>query len=210
MLTFIGSVCAQQPDKDDDHRIFGVVPNYKTVNDPDQPVSAISTRQKFQLVMHYFDPFTWGFTALQAGIQQSGNSPKEYGQGLVGYSKRYGADFTDAFTNELFTVGVFPSLLHEDPRYFRRGSGGGLHRTGYAISRVLVARTDGGTHRLNYSEFLGNFTSGAISTAYYPQSQRSFSDVGSRAAFQIGYDAMFNVIKEFYPDIKRKLSKKPH
>jgi hypothetical protein len=197
------------PKKDeDDHRIFGVVPNYKTVNDPDQPVSAISTSQKFQLVLHYFDPFTWGFTALQAGIQQKANSPKEYKQGMLGYSKRYGADFTDAFTNELFTVGVFPALLREDPRYFRRGSGSGLRRTGYAISRVLVARTDAGTHRLNYSEFLGNFTSGAISTAYYPNSERGFSDIASRAVFQIGYDALFNIFKEFYPDVKKKFSKK--
>ena len=112
------------------------------------------------------------------------------------------------FTNELFTVGVFPVLLREDPRYFRRGSGSGLRRTGYAISRVLVARTDAGAHRLNYSEFLGNFTSGAISTAYYPNSERGFSDIASRAAFQIGYDALFNILKEFYPDIKKKFRKK--
>src|SRR5260370_27593062 len=145
---------------------------------------------------------------MQVGIQQMSNSPKEYKQGLMGYSKRYGADFTDAFTNELFTVGVFPALLREDPRYFRRGSGGGWRRTSYAISRVLVARSDAGKHRPNYSEFLGNFTSGAISTAYYPKSQRSFSDIAGRAGFQIGYDALFNIAKEFYPDIKRKLWKK--
>lgn len=211
----IGSSYAQteappEAKKDADQRIFGVVPNYKTVNDPDQPISSISTRQKFQLVLHYFDPFTYAFTAMQAGIQQSSNSPKEYKQGMLGYSKRYGADFTDAFTNELFTVGVFPALLREDPRYFRRGSGSALRRTGYAISRVLVARTDAGTYRLNYSEFLGNFTSGAISAAYYPKSERAFNDVATRAAFQIGYDALFNIAKEFYPDLKKKFRKKAH
>jgi len=215
VCTFIGSAYAQQeateskpsPEakKDDDQRIFGVVPNYKTVNDPDQPISSISTRQKFQLVLHYFDPFTYGFTALQAGIQQESNSPKEYRQGVLGYSKRYGADFTDAFTNELFTVGVFRALLREDPRYFRRGTGGAPRRTGYAISRVLVARTDAGTHRLNYSELLGNFTSGAISTAYYPKSERAFSDVATRASFQIGYDALFNIVKEFYPRHQKEI-----
>jgi hypothetical protein len=213
----IGSAYAQQdaaetkavaePRKDEDQRIFGVVPNYKTVNDPGQPVSAISTKQKFQLVLHYFDPFTYGFTALQAGLQQASNSPKEYGQGMIGYSKRYGANFTDAFTNELFTVGVYPALLHEDPRYFRLGSGGALRRTGHAIGAVLIARSDAGSHHPNYSEFLGNFTSGAISTLYYPQSERAFSDVATRAAFQIGYDALFNILKEYYPDIKRRLRK---
>ena len=184
--------------------MFKVVPNYKTVNDASQPVTPIGAKQKFGLVLHYFDPFTYGFTAVQASIQQATNAQKGYGQGFSGYSKRYGADFTDAFTNELFTVGVFPTLLHEDPRYFRKGQGGGMHRTLYAISRVFVARSDSGHQRYNFSEVLGNLSSGAISNLYYPSSDRRVSDILSRTCFQMGYDAMFNVLKEFYPDLKRK------
>jgi len=188
----------------DDHRMFKVLPNYKTVNDPSQPVTPIGAKQKFGLVLHYFDPFTYGFTGVQAGIQQWSNAQKGYGQGVEGYYKRYGADFTDAFTNELFTVGVFPTLLHEDPRYFRKGSGGGLHRTMYAISRVFVARTDSGHQRYNFSELFGNLSSGAISNLYYPSADRRVEDILTRTVFQMGYDAMFNVLKEFYPDLKKK------
>jgi len=188
----------------EDHRMFKVLPNYKTVNDPSQPVTPIGTKQKFALVLHYFDPFTYGFTGVQAGIQQWSGAQKGYGQGVEGYYKRYGADFTDAFTNELFTVGVFPTLLHEDPRYFRKGSGGGLHRTLYAISRVFVARTDAGHERYNFSELLGNVASGSISELYYPAGDRRGADIFTRTGFQMGYDAMFNVLKEFYPDLKRK------
>lgn len=184
--------------------MFKVLPNYKTVNDPSQPVTPLDTKEKFALVLHYFDPFTYGFTAIQAGIQQLSNSPKGYGQGVEGYYKRYGADFTDAFTNELFTVGVFPTLLHEDPRYFRKGTGSGFHRTMYAISRVFVARTDAGHERYNFSEVLGNVASGSISELYYPKGDRAVSDIFTHAAFQVGYDALFNVMKEFYPDLKRK------
>src|SRR5579871_5794429 len=79
----------------EDHRMFKVLPNYKSVNDPSQPVTPLDTKQKFALVLHYFDPFTYAFTGLQAGIQQWSNSPKGYGQGVEGYYKRYGADFTD-------------------------------------------------------------------------------------------------------------------
>jgi hypothetical protein len=198
----------QSPALDDDHRMFKVLPNYKTVNDPSQPVSAISTSQKFRLVAHYFDPFTYGFTSLQAAIQQDTNAQEGYGQGVSGYAKRYGADFTDAFTNELFTVGVFPTLLHEDPRYFRKGQGGGFRRTYYAISRVFVARTDSGHVRYNFSEMLGNLSSGALSNLYYPRGERGVADLFSRTGFQMGYDAMFNVLKEFYPDLKRKFRRK--
>ncbi|MGD0299039.1 MAG: hypothetical protein ABSE86_18190 [Bryobacteraceae bacterium] len=204
------AVAPATPDKTadaDDHRMFGVLPNFKTVNDPDQPITPIDTSEKFQLVLHYFDPFTFAISSIQAGIEQATNDKASYGQGVKGYSKRYGADFTDAFTNELFVVGVFPSLLHEDPRYFRLGHGSGWRRTGYALSRILVARTDSGGQRFNCSEFLGNFTSGSISQLYYPQNERGMGGILTRMSVQIGYDAMFNILKEFYPDLKRKFHK---
>ena len=94
----------------DDHRMFKVLPNYKTINDPEQPFSPISPGEKFALVQHYFDPFTFVFTSITAGIEQVTNEKAGYGQGALGYAKRYGADFTDGFTNELFVTGLFPTL----------------------------------------------------------------------------------------------------
>ena len=188
--------------------MFGVLPNFKTVNDPNQPITPIGAGEKFHLVLHYFDPFTFAVASAQAGIEQLTNDKASYGQGALGYAKRYGADFTDAFTNELFVVGVYPSLLHEDPRYFRLGHGSGMHRVGYALSRILIARTDSGGHRFNSSEFLGNFTSGCISQLYYPQNERGIGGILTRMTVQIGYDAGFNILKEFYPDLKRKFHKK--
>lgn len=188
----------------DDHRMFGVLPNYKTINDPEQPFEPISPGEKFALVEHYFDPFTFVFTSITASIEQATNEKAAYGQGVMGYAKRYGADFTDGFTNELFVTGVFPSLLHEDPRYYRLGHGNGWKRTAYALSRILIARSDSGTNRVNGSEFLGNIVSGALSITYYPQSERSIGGVFTRMSVQIGYDSLFNVMKEFYPDLKRK------
>ena len=221
LCAYARNVCAQVPaveppvtsaipDKAvdaDDHRMFGVLPNFKTVNDPDQPITPIGPAEKLQLVTHYFDPFTFAISSVQAGIEQATNEKESYGQGVKGYSKRYGADFTDAFTNELFVVGVFPTLLHEDPRYFRLGHGSGWRRAGYALSRILVARTDSGGQRFNCSEFLGNFTSGSISQLYYPQNERGIGGILTRMSVQISYDAMFNILKEFYPDLKRKFHK---
>lgn len=186
--------------------MFKIVPNYKTVNDPEQPFSPIDAGEKFALVQHYFDPFTFVFTTITAGLEQATDEKAAYGQGAMGFAKRYGADFTDGFTNELFVVGVFPTLLHEDPRYYRLGHGNGWKRTAYALSRILVTRTDSGGSRFNSSEFLGNFVSGALSITYYPQSERNIDGVFSRMGVQIGYDSLFNILKEFYPDLKRKFS----
>jgi hypothetical protein len=193
-------------DAADDHRMFKVLPNYKAVNDPEQPFAPISAGEKFGLVQHYFDPFTFVFTSITAGIEQATNEKEGYGQGAMGYAKRYGADFTDGLTNELFVTGLFPTLMHEDPRYYRLGRGSALKRTAYALSRILITRGDTGAARFNSSEFLGNIASGAISMTYYPQSGRSVGGVFTRMGVEIGYDSLFNVLKEFYPDLKRKFS----
>jgi hypothetical protein len=185
--------------------MFKVLPNFKTINDPQQPVIAMSAAEKFQLVEHYFDPFTFVFTNITAGIEQETGQKAAYGQGAMGFAKRYGADFTDGFTNELFVTGVFPSLLHEDPRYYRLGRGSALKRTAYALSRILITHSDSGTARFNSSEFLGNIASGALSMTYYPQNERAVSGVFTRMSIEIGYDSLFNVLKEFYPDLKRNL-----
>ncbi len=199
-----GTPAAADPNAADDHRMFGLLPNYKTVNDPSQPFEALTPGEKFGLVKYYFDPFWFGFTSITASIEQATDEKAAYGQGVLGYWKRYGADFTDGFTNQLFVTGVFPTLMHEDPRYYRLGQGSGWKRTAYALSRILVTRTDSGGDRFNSSEFLGNFVSGALSTTYYPQNDKNINGVFTRMGVQIGYDSLFNVMKEFYPDLKRK------
>ena len=193
---------------DEEQRMFKVLPNYKTVSNPSVPVNSITVKDKFRLVGHYFDPFTFAYLLGIAGIEQATDVKPGYGQGLKGYGKRYGADFTDGFTNELFVTGVFPAMLHHDPRYIRKGEGSPWGRTGYALSRILITRTDVGGTAFNVSEFAGNIASGAISTAYYPRDERNVSGIFTRTSVQLGYDSLFNVLKEFYPDISKKLSRK--
>ncbi len=107
-------------------------------------------------------------------------------------------------TASIFITGLYPSLLRQDPRYYRLGDGGFSHRVGYAVSRILVTRQDSGRKAFNVSEVLGSFSSSALAVTYYPKSQRDFSDVAERAGIQFAFDAGFNVLKEIYPDIERK------
>ena len=97
--------------------------------------------------------------AGEAGVNQARNSPSEYGQGAEGYGKRYGAGFADGLTAGIFITGLYPSLLRQDPRYYRLGDGGFSHRVGYAVSRILVTRQDSGRKAFNFSEVLGSFSS---------------------------------------------------
>jgi hypothetical protein len=190
-------------------RMFGVMPTYGLVDAGTQP-PPLTSGQKFKLAVQYLNPYTFGFVAVEAGVNQALNSPREYGQGAEGYGKRYGAGFADGLTDGIFVTGVYPSLLHQDPRYYRLGDGDFSHRMGYAVSRILVTRQDSGRQAFNISEILGSFTSSAIAVTYYPKSQRDFSNVAKRAGVQFGFDAGFNLLKEFYPDIERKFFGRKH
>jgi len=189
--------------------MFGVMPTYGLVDAGTQP-PPLTSGQKFKLAVQYLNPYTFGFVAVEAGVNQALNSPREYGQGAEGYGKRYGAGFADGLTDGIFVTGVYPSLLHQDPRYYRLGDGDFSHRMGYAVSRILVTRQDSGRRAFNISEILGSFTSSAIAVTYYPKSQRDFSNVAKRAGVQFGFDAGFILLKEFYPDIERKFFGRKH
>ena len=186
------------------NRVFGVLPNYRTA-DASQEGSVLTARQKFHIASQ--DSFDYP-TVILAGAfaalgQWTGQQPS-FGQGLKGYGHRLVTNYADQSVGNIFTEGVFPALLHEDPRYFRRGTGSIVSRAGYALSRVLVTHKDSGGRRFNYSEWLGNAGAVAISNAYYPES-RTPVDNGTKLLMQVGTDAVSQVLKEFWPDIKHKL-----
>ncbi len=97
------------------------------------------------------------------------------------------------------------SLLTQDPRYFVLGEGSILHRTGYALSRSVVTRTRAGRRAFNLSEIGGNAVAAGISNAYHPRGDRTWTDTASRWGMQVMWDTLTNELKEFWPDIRRKI-----
>lgn len=187
-----------------DKRIFGVLPNYRTANES-AVYTPISVKTKFTIAAK--DSFDYPLVLLAgavAGLGQLTNQNPSFGQGMAGYGRRLGTSYADQAIGNMMTEGIFPSLLHEDPRYFRRGYGSKWSRTWYAATRVFVTRTDAGGTRFNFSEVLGNATGAAISNAYEPDG-RNAVDNAEKWIEQIGIDSASQVLKEFWPDIKQKL-----
>jgi len=194
----------------DETHIMGVVPNYATVNDPARPFQSIPVSEKFKLAAQdAFDPFSWVVTAFYAGAGQWGNNYSQFGQGLPGYAKRYGAAFADGAIGNYLTEAILPSILHEDPRYFRMGMGSNWKRVGYALTRVLVTRTDKGKLRFDNSELEGNMIAAVIANLYYPSDNRSVGNTLEKFTVNVVSDAGFNVLKEFWPDMRRKVLRRP-
>ncbi|HYM12845.1 MAG TPA: hypothetical protein VEU62_19055, partial [Bryobacterales bacterium] len=151
---------AAQPDR----RILGVIPNYKTINDPSQPTQPMSVKEKFKLgAKDSFDPHALPSIAFYAGIGQLEHQYESFGQGPAGFSKRFAGSYADQAIGNMLGEAIFPSLLHEDPRYFRMAHGTFRKRTEYALSRIFVIRMDDGSSGFNFSEYLGNGVQAAIS-----------------------------------------------
>jgi hypothetical protein len=183
-----------------DDRILWTLPNYLTVEHASS-LPPLTPGGKFKLIAKdTFDPVTFGFTGLEAGINQASNTNPTFGQGLKGYSKRYGLAFADNAIGNFMTSAVFPIALHQDPRFYQMGSGGFLHRAWYAGTRVLVTRSDAGTTQCNYSEFFGNAMAAAISNAYHPGPRTLGSNINIWAT-QMAWDAVSYEMKEFWPDL---------
>jgi hypothetical protein len=186
------------------NRVFGVLPNYRTA-DASQEGTVLTDRQKFAIASK--DSFDYPLVMLAgalAGLGQWTDQSPSFGQGLKGYGHRLVTNYGDQAMGNLLTEGLFPVLFHEDPRYFRRGSGTTKSRAVYALTRVMLTHTDSGRTSFNFSEWVGNASAVAISNAYYPDN-RSFSSNGTKLLMQVGTDAVSQVLKEFWPDIRRKV-----
>jgi hypothetical protein len=191
----------------EDKRVFGVIPNNRTT-EASVPFVPISAKRKMTIA--YKDSFDWPVyptSAAFALLYQLENQNPSFGQGTAGYAKRFACSYGDQMIGNMMTEGIMPALTHEDPRYFRLGDGTKKHRIAYALSRILVTRTDSGRMSFNFSEVAGNSIAVAVSNAWYPDT-RNVSDNVQKLGIQLATDAFSNVLKEFWPDVKRHFQKK--
>jgi hypothetical protein len=191
-----------------DDRLFYALPNFLTLETKNVP--PLTPGQKLKVVTRgSFDFIQIPWYGILAGISQAENSEAGYGQGAAGYGKRYAAYFADGTIENYFTGAFLPILLRQDPRYYTMGKGGFTHRTSYAVSRIFVTRSDSGHRQVNYSEIIGAGIASAVSTySYHPREDRNVSNTASVWGSQVGYDTLTNVIKEFWPDIRRRLGRR--
>ena len=188
-------------------RILGIIPNYRT-SPGLRNYKPLTPGEKFKLASQdAFDRGTVALALLFGGEAQLTNSNRAFGQGAAGFARYFGASYGDFVIGDYMTEAVFPTLLHQDPRYFRRGTGSGWSRLEYAVRQIFWTHRDSGGMQFNYSEVIGNSTAVAISNAYYVNN-RTAGDATSKLGIQLGVDMASNILKEFWPDLERKLKRK--
>jgi len=177
-------------------RVLGVLPNFYTSYD----WNAVHLWPKQKLKIGYrsaIDPITFVIVAAQAGMEQMGDRYPDYGQGVEGYAKRYGADYATNFSGKIIGDVVLASAFRQDPRYFFKGTGSFGSRAMYAISRSVICRGDNGHPQFDYSRIMGDIASGALANTYYPEKNRGVSLVFTKAAVDLAANAGTNLIREF-------------
>jgi len=195
----------EQPAK----RILWVIPNFRTSPTLEE-YKPISPKEKFKIASEdSFDRGTVALAAAFAGEAQISDATRPFGQGVAGYARYFGTAYADFVIGNFMTEGIYPTILHQDPRYFRKGTGSGWSRFGYAVGQIFWTHKDSGGTQFNYSEIVGNSTAVAISNAYYPDN-RTVSNALVKLGAQISVDTAANILKEFWPDMERKFSKKHH
>lgn len=190
-------------------RIFWIIPNYRSHPNINE-AKPLSSGAKFRLAARdTFDPGTFVLAGALAGIGQASNSTPSYGQGMSGYGKYYASTYGGLLIGNFMTEAVFPSMLKQDPRYFRRGTGSTWSRLGYAMGQIFVTHGDNHRTQFNFSEICGNATAVAISNAYNPDNRTAGAAAG-QLGIQLGIDMAGNILKEFAPDLHRRAPKSKH
>jgi hypothetical protein len=188
---------------DNPKRILGFIPNFQTKNDDPGNQPPLTVKQKYILALHQTVDFSAHIgNAFQAALQQASNTQPHYGEGWGPYAERFGAAEGDQATSSFFIFGFLPSILHDDPRYFRKGPGHSIKsRIFYSATRTVITRKDSGEPTFNIPQVAGQLFQQSISTIYYPPEDRTVGRVFQNWGTTLAYNSAYNVVKEFYPDV---------
>jgi hypothetical protein len=198
----LNDVAQAQVNEEEKQRILGLLPNYYTSYIWN--AAPMTPKLKFNLALRTVtDPVTFVVVAGTAGVEQAHKTFPGYGEEFRGYAKRYGAAYADTVSGRMLGNAIFPTLLHQDPRYFYRGSGSTRSRLLYALVSSVVCRGDNGQLEPNYSHVLGSFAAAGLSNVYRAPQDRRASLTLRNGLIIVASGAAVNVLREF---LSRKLT----
>jgi len=177
-------------------------PHYK----PGAILCSFDTEHKFFLfVEDTVDPVTFLGAGFNAGIDQAENSDRSFGQGAAGYSKRFATEFTDGATGNFFGDFLSPAIFSEDPGFFRLAHGSFRKRLLHAVGHSVIAHNENGTYMFNFSEWLGAMSTAAVGDIYHPNNKPGVGPAAIGISYGVLQSAGYDVLREFWPEIARKL-----
>ena len=189
-------LATEQVHAEEDQRVMGVIPNFYSTFD--WHAAPLDAKQKFQLAFRSeIDPVTFVGAAAIAGAEQYKKIYQGYGQEAGGFGKRFAAQYANDFDSRMIGSAVLPSLFHQDPRYFYKGTGTVRERALYAITSAFICRGDNGKREFDFSHIGGDFAAGSLSNLYYPEANEGATLILTNGLIEIGGMAGTNLLREF-------------
>lgn len=179
--------------------------------EPGQIVVHLSATDKLQLAAwEQVQPYAFSTEVLAAAWEHLIDSDPKYGSDKAGFGERLGAAAIRQSSQAIFSDGVLPALLHQDPRYYRKGSGKFIDRVLYSASRVFIIRNDAGKNVTNYSQLIGYAGASALTMTYYPAVSATWHNTAESYGVSLAVSALGNQLHEFGPDLLRSTYNRFH
>ena len=189
---------------------FKLVPTgvYDKIQPFQQEKTPLTPGKKFTLaIVNTVDPFNMTLAVADAADSAwTSKSTSVYGKGSKAFAKRFGTDMTDELSGEFFQTFMFPAIFGQDPHYHRDVDDKTPRRIRYALTQVVVTRSDSGHRMFNYGEILGNFAAASLGNIYHPDRDTGFGPTTARIGVSIVSDAAWNLFTEFWPDVSRHIN----
>ena len=177
------------------------MPNFRAVSAGATPPPPTPKQSFIIATKNSFDYSSFVFVGITSFLAESSNAHRALGKGLTGYGRYYWRGYVDKTDGNYLVIFALPSVLHQDERYYAKGSGGFFKRGTYAATRILITPNYHGRNTFNASEVFGRAMAQGISTTYYPTSDRTAGALAVKYGWAMGRDALTNVFREFWPDI---------
>jgi hypothetical protein len=140
-----------------------------------------------------------------SAITVAADSHSAYGPGLTGFAKSAGVSLSQDVTGQFFGTFAIPTLVHQDPRYFRMPQASVQRRIFYSISRTFVSRNDDGTTMPNYATLATYPIASELGNLYVPGIQSDGVATVKRIAVGLATDPANNLLNEFLPDVAKRI-----
>lgn len=177
---------------------FSLFPEYEVVENPSEPVAPLTARQKLEIASRKtFAPALPIDSLFVAGFDQATNLGPAYGQEWGGFGKRVGYNAANFTSKSLFSFGLVPAAMHQDPRYFRLGEGSKRRRVLWVLRSQVIAFSDRGTQMPNYGKLAGYAASTALSNLYMPRRSVSFGNDVEGYGIKFGVSIAVGLVHEF-------------
>ena len=155
-----------------------------------------------------FSPFSFVGPVTGGALSQwvTGNPP-EWHQGLRGYGRRVVSGYgRQVIAN---TVGLGVSFVDgEDPRHVPAGQHGIWKRGLYAARETFVSQRVSGGEMPDYSRIIGVYSAAFVANGWYPRRESNIKSALYRGSTALASDLVWQLFKEFWPDVHRKLRKR--